>query len=291
MGDRTQRPACQWTNRRDNDIGTKALTRSSVHKSTGMDGIPGTVVAWNWEGHGRLTAAAIDDLRKQLPPNIQEILRWVGTGRQTQNRDLTDIPSLGHWTPEGQRHHFMKYGNQKDQDAYKVAVDWIFDEATTAAQLLSRLLGPRRRYQEHGDWGFGTEQDSVGPHLGNALHSLQDSFSPGHVQRDTDLVIRGINIYDEENKHPTAPGKLGHAAYDETWKTPDGSLSPLGQAAADASVVLLLFFLRTAFGQADAAKIQKQILLEKYLRLDLSPVGVPARGVEKKEQAAGRWIG
>lgn len=186
----------------------------------------------------------------------------------------------------------MKYSGQTDQDAYDVAVAWIFSEATLAAELLKSRLGPRRHYQESGDWGLGEQQESVGPHLGNALHSLQDSFAPGHVKRDSDLVIRGINIYDKENKHPTEPGKLGHAEYDASWKDKEGHLTPLGQAAADASVVLILFFLHTAYGHAAQAKAQREILLEKYLRLDLSSDAVPPGGEQKKQgAAAGRWIG
>ena len=272
--------------------GTSNLGATAGPSSGRQPIFPGVVVAWNWEGHGHLTAAAIDELRTKLPPDVQAILRWVGTKTQTQNRDITDIPTLGHWTPEGQRHHFMKYGGQTDQDAYDVAVAWIFSEASLGAELLKSRLSTKRHYQESGDWGFGQEQESVGPHLGNALHSLQDSFAPGHVKRDDNLVIRSINIYDKENKHPTEPGKKGHEEYDASWKDEKDHLTPLGQAAADASVALILFFLHTAYGHAAQARAQKEILMEKYLRLDLSAVAVPPGGVEKKQgAAAGRWIG
>jgi len=286
----------QTTCRNNNPVKVKDGTSNlgvTAGPSSGRQPVPpGVLMAWNWEGHGHLTAAAIDELRKQLPSDVQAILRWVGTQRQTQNRDITDVPTLGHWTPEGQRHHFMKYSGQTDQDAYDVAVAWIFSEATLAAELLRSRLGPRRRYQESGDWGLGEQQESVGPHLGNALHSLQDSFAPGHVKRDSDLVIRGINIYDKENKHPTEPGKPGHAEYDASWKDKEGHLTALGQAAADASVVLILFFLHTAYGHTAQANAQKEILLEKYLRLNPSSEAAPGGGVEKQQgAAAGRWIG
>jgi hypothetical protein len=290
MADKDVRPTCQNNNSVLVKDGTLNLAATPAPRLNTRNAFPGTVVAWNWEGHGRLTTAAIDQLSSKLPAEVIRTLRWVSAKSQTQNRDLTDIPTGGHWTPEGQKHHFMKYKDQEDKDAYDVAVEWIFTQATTAAQLLKNLLAPKRHHEEEHDWGFA-EEDPTGPHLGNALHALQDSFSPGHVDRDSNLVIRRINIYDEENKHPKTPGKLAHAQYDESWKVADGNLSPLGQAAADASVALILYFLHTAYGHTPSADAQKRQLFEKYLRADFSSGGAPPGGDEKQVPSGKRWIG
>jgi hypothetical protein len=257
-----------------NDIIFNELGGTRIPGSTGLKAIPGMKVAWDWEGHGRVTSEAL----ARLPPQISSwLLTWVQIRRGVQNTDITDVGTAGHWTAVGQRHHFMRHESQSEQQAYELGVKWIFDETMQAANLLKNYRRPRTQNSQESDWGI-FPAETIHEHLGNALHALQDSFAPGHVERDKALTITAIHVYDKENKHPTAPNKLSHADYDKLWKGDDGKLSWLGDAAAQASRVLILFFALSALGHSSEANLQREQLLNRYLRANLSPISTQGKG-------------
>ena len=104
------------------------------------------------------------------------------------------------------------------------------------------------------------------PNLGQALHALQDSFSPAHVRREPDeqgrLVVRELYEY-------TAQDPKQHGKGDETYKTSEAkesSYSGLGRATVLASTLLLAYFIQRCAGrEADAAGLRRS-LDDTYLR-------------------------
>jgi hypothetical protein len=240
MGDKSPRPTCQWTNRCDNDLGTKALTRSSVHKSTGMDAIPGTRVVWNSSGHYNLTQMSVYFAKqgmasiglKGLPPELLELVSWIaGIEMDVVLQDVTwanVVGEFGYNPKGGQILHFMKDVGQDNLAAYKLSLNLILTQGSKAAKgfrlnyvfmkshsTMYKILGP-------------PAPDLIKDHLAPALHTLQDSFSPGHTRRwREDDVIEEIFAWDEENKYT-------HDKNDAEWKD-----THLGQAASLASGALI----------------------------------------------------
>jgi hypothetical protein len=293
MGQKNQRPADQWTNRVVNDIGTSALTCNSVHKSTGLAAIPGTKIVWNMPGHYFIASQAVSNVLKGLPPNLRWINRYLNlTAKETRIRDVTDVLILGHWLKFGQKHHFMRDQSQSDKEAYDAAVGWIFGETKEAVKVLRTILlwKQPRGGSDDSDLFFGPSPSmEIDTHLGNALHSLQDSFAPGHVDRTKTLLITGIHVYNAENKKT-------HHAYDESWKLADGTLSPLGQAALEASQLLLKCFIYSSvepeLSRSDATfDLYKKELLDWFLAAKLGGCSLPSDPSDGPGPPEHKWYG
>jgi hypothetical protein len=293
MGHKSQRPTDPWTNLIANDTGTSALTRHYVPKTTGMDAMPGTKIVWNMPGHYFLASRAVDDVLKSLPANLKWIKRCLNlVAKETTIRDITDVLILGHWLKFGQKHHFMRDKSQSEQDAYDAAVAWIFGEAREAVKVLRAVLLWKRPLGggSNSDIYIGADDSTeIDTHLGNALHSLQDSFAPGHVDRTKTLLIIGIHVYDAENKKT-------HAAFDESWQLPDGSPSALGQAALEASQMLLKCFIYSAvepeLTKSDATfERRKKELIDWFLAARLGERSLPREPNDAPVPAKHRWYG
>jgi hypothetical protein len=79
-----------------------------------------------------------------------------------------------------------------------------------AWESFSRLWGPN--YCQAKDFAEGLKQ------LAAALHTLEDSYAPGHVRRSDAEVIEKVNIWNEENQTAHDDWE-GHHAYDEPSNT------------------------------------------------------------------------
>lgn len=136
-------------------------------------------------------------------------------------RDVVDVLTLGHWGTFGQKHHFMRHFNgQSPLAAYQEACAWIHDNALAFADGMAQGVGALRLRE-----------------LGSACHAVQDSFSPGHVERDASAgdpagEIRYVKLY-------IGHDRLGHDKGDMDWMVQGGGLSQRGMAAKEATQALL----------------------------------------------------
>ncbi len=249
--------------------------------------------------------------------------------------DYKDIIALGHWMAYGQKHHFMRAKGQSNEDAYAVDVRYIYDNALDQCRILyrrMRLFWNRYNiYRDYSGTGYNGKIDiTVEPPyipfifprnefrrqvcgggrvdrgaticpvnwapLGSALHALQDSFSPAHVERNKCGVIVNINIYDKENKKTHDSGdrdwefldsfdKEGHSQDLEGYvfrKVDDAfgkvsDLSQSGAAAMHASKALIVNVLRTAIeafmvGHSPARILSWDDFSGKWLASDFSVI-------------------
>src|SRR5689334_9972635 len=214
-------------------------------------------------GHWRLTRQAVEELRGTT--NAGPLLRALPAARLQDNavaRDLIDVLILGHWLDFGQQHHFMRrFDGQSPFSACCEGTEWIRSNAQKAARLLAR-----RATAAFGTTGGGLSAGRIGAatpaaaerlavqvfrgtgdydtpswqELGNALHALQDSFSPSHVVRDFGSgagpagVITYVKVYDGLEKE-------GHEEGDVEWLgSGPGGFSPLGRLAIEACKALIL---------------------------------------------------
>jgi hypothetical protein len=102
--------------------------------------------------------------------------------------------------------------------------------------------------------------------LAEALHTLQDSFSPAHVQRAKEghrwLIMRLLVWSEQQEKD--------HKAADHTWlaggkPSDDAKLSELGEACYDATILLLKYYVFCVVNNTSEAERQKKELIEKHL--------------------------
>ncbi len=222
-------------------------------------------------GHWNLTKQAVEELRSGR--DSSPFTRALPSARLQDNaiaRDLIDVLILGHWLDFGQQHHFMRrFDGQSPFGAYSEGTEWIRSNGQKAARLLARrttayfgaatarTLQPAARmgsaspvaaerlavqvFRGDGDGDTPSWQE-----LGNAIHALQDSFSPSHAVRDFGKgtppagVISFVKVYDGHEKE-------GHEEGDIAWRgSGPGGFSPLGRHAIEACKALIQLVLRSA---------------------------------------------
>lgn len=218
-----------------------------------------TILAWPLGGHARMSAdaAATALLRAEaggtlgaMPPAQREQLKDVlgSMAGFVQVPDLDGVITQGHWRAWGQMQHFMRLPGRTPAESFRLAKDALWGAADAAVFHFRK--------------GDTTGAKSS---LGQALHAIQDSFSPAHVKREKDgqgrLVIKDLYEY-------TAQDSKEHAKGDELYRTgEDGqsSYSELGQATVLASTLLLAYFVQRCSGRESEASGSRSSLDELYL--------------------------
>ena len=154
---------------------------------------------------------------------------------------------------DGQATHFMANKGQPQRGAYAAGIDKVFGPAERAVQLFNEMA-------DDSDLSTRTASrvDDVSRGLGAAVHAVQDSFSPTHVQRDQRGDIMRIQAWRDQ---------LGkdHNAGDRSWQDGGGNLTKLGRLCMEATILLLQYFvLRVVNKDADAERCRRK-LMKVYL--------------------------
>lgn len=210
-------------------------------------------------GHREITRRAVERLRE----DAQDVFSALGSGSvagRVVARDLYDLLTLGHWRSAAQPHHFMRrFDGQSGREAYEECIAWIRSRATEAARMLALQLG-KAPAAARPDPAIGARHHvTPSQAMGDALHALQDSFAPGHAEREAGEgsgpgPIRRILRY-------AGAEKAGHAAGDAAWRSAgEGGLSEPGRHAMQASSDLL----RLIAGAAGAARAGEPIALHGF---------------------------
>jgi len=116
----------------------------------------------------------------------------------------------------GQVRHFMRStASTTERDAYMASRAWISDHLSLSYEKMRNSL-----YSNYGLLNILSNNVSdfsdALTAMGEALHTAEDSYAPGHVGRDPTVpsLITSVHYWDEENK--TAHGDWpGHEALDE----------------------------------------------------------------------------
>jgi len=114
---------------------------------------------------------------------------------------------FGHYFGWGQKYHFMRRAlGATVKDAHKEAIELIRKETMDWIRSMMHILYSYRRHgRSNGSTTFLRKR--AASHLAIALHSLQDSFSPGHTKRapyehfQHPGAIEDIYIFTEQDKH------------------------------------------------------------------------------------------
>ncbi len=139
-----------------------------------------------------------------------EFSHKIGNGyltREVVAVDLEPPTVFGHLADWGQKYHFMRRGaGASVKDAHRECIELIRKETMNWIRLMMQVLySYRRRGRSGGSTVFLRKR--AASHLAIALHSLQDSFSPGHTKRTNyenyqyPGAIEDIYIYEKQDKH------------------------------------------------------------------------------------------
>jgi hypothetical protein len=191
----------------------------------------------------------------------------------------------------GQIHHFMRdSGHKAPTDAptaYKNSTDWIRESMDAARPWFQKAFPekkpePKRGFfgtVGHAIWEYNPVmlavktgenvveevEDYLGlKHLGRALHTFQDSFSPAHTLRAGagSGVIKDIYEWDNNNKekHDDWPG---HWSYDLV--SFNAYTKTLEQACTQASTDLILAVLGTLYKDEGGYRSERDQVFAKHL--------------------------
>jgi hypothetical protein len=287
-----------------------------------------TLIAWSWDGHGRLTtlalAAAINqllvlgksDLLKRIyrlfQASINVLVQEYGSSGSHLYKGLDDAPvpstdqcrgalnslfvslplkvqetdlHLGNipWgigeflDSNGQVRHFMRStAGTAATDAFANSMGWIRTHLTAARKQFEDAL-----YKDYGIFTFSSNIDDFYDgvkSLAEGLHTVEDSYAPGHVRRSPSLhnIIQDIYYWDKANKEPHGDWP-GHEALDN----PDHPMSiPFFQSAQTTTtelIVCILSSLDDANERNFASGLEKKLNLRFMLALGSSDV-LPSPG-------------
>jgi hypothetical protein len=207
------------------------------------------------------TAARIEAKLKQVevqaPTTMQQNLIHLFEGLpsivQAQDLHLGNLPYVGEYVgyipiigvgqQNAQVRHFMRsHESTKLDDAFMASRAHIWNQLYYAWYFMRRGVYDKAHWYDF-IWDRAISDFNHGiDHLGAALHTIEDSYAPGHVQRNsTTGVIEDIHYWDKENRDKnTARHWPGHEALDD----PNTAQSkPFYMAGVDAAADLILAVL------------------------------------------------
>ena len=229
-----------------------------------------------FDGHIKLTAAAVKKIKNQCPTltitcnapmfKSESFRIWLGDKNKStaiDNYSSAFVNYIGHslapdfiyqvklpdavafvdinesWThesPAGQRFHFMRAENERNDIAHLNGCNFIREQTENWVNEAKRAMHSNKQPLANARL---SETRQYVKSLALALHSLQDSFSPGHTDRffgdkprmSTPVLapVRNLHVYSKQNH-----GKHGNSDYQS-----GGTKSQWGNHAVDASAALI----------------------------------------------------
>jgi len=270
------------------------------------------ILAWSWTGHGALTTAAVSMAISQfvtlgksfLEKRFVEIYKvWQGPPGKSSVQDcLTEmmailpevvqkedihpanIPVIGEMLnpASGQVRHFMRSSESVSSlEAYNASKAYIIEHLDGAWSKYREAVNYQDKW-----YNVLTSSSSIfwegNYELGKALHTIEDSYAPGHVTRKSGSgFIVQVNIWDDANKNPDpARDWPGHEALDN----PNNEKSREFYAMAkNTSAALIVCVLKNLDQDEVAATKDLRDTVEKYFHLGLAFENDPSDLMRKSD--------
>ncbi|MBV8969496.1 MAG: hypothetical protein JO331_10620 [Verrucomicrobia bacterium] len=270
------------------------------------------ILAWSWTGHGALTSAAVTAAIAQfvtlgksfLEKRFVEIYKvWQGPPGKTSAKDClqemmailpevvqkedihpANIPVIGEFLnpTTGQVRHFMRSSaSVSSLEAYNASKAYIIQHLTGAWSKYREAVNFQDKWYDVLNssssifWEGNYE-------LGKALHTIEDSYAPGHVTRKpgSGFIVQ-VNIWDDENKNPDpARDWPGHEALDN----PNHEKSrEFFVKAKEASAALIICVLANLDQDEPAFTKAVKDSIEKYFHLGLAFENDPSDLLQKSD--------
>jgi hypothetical protein len=269
------------------------------------------ILAWSWTGHGMLTTAAVSMAISQfvtlgksfLEKRFVEIYKvWQGGPGKTSAKDClqqmmailpevvqeedihpANIPLIGEvLNPKsGQVRHFMRSSASiSSLEAYNASKAYIIEHLTGAWRKYHEAVNYQDKWYD-----VLTSSSSIfwegNYELGKALHTIEDSYAPGHVTRKSGSgFIVQVNIWDDANKNPNPPDWPGHEALDNPNNEKSREFFAM---AKDATSTLIVCVLRNLDQDEAASTKDLKDTVEKYFHLGLAFENDPSDLMQKSD--------
>jgi hypothetical protein len=145
----------------------------------------------------------------------------------------------------GQVRHFMRSRPEiTSEDAYRASLQYIRENCVLAWTYFSKATHPDTDWKAKlWDSLRGSQAahdlDSAMAFLAMTLHTVEDSYAPGHVRRDVLNLIAEVHIWDKDNKEPNGDWP-GHEALDNPSHPMSRPFFATAQAATGDLIALML---------------------------------------------------
>jgi hypothetical protein len=153
------------------------------------------------------------------------------------------IPIIGAGQQNAQIRHFMRsHKDTRLDDAFLASRAHIWNQLYYAWYYMRRGVYDKSHWYDFiWDRAISDFDDGI-DHLGAALHTIEDSYAPGHVKRNlTSGVIEDIHYWDKENREKdTAHNWPGHEALDDPNTLQSKPFYQLGLGATASLIVAVL---------------------------------------------------
>lgn len=210
----------------------------------------------------------------RLPEDVVNADITIDQFSDSANTPVTDVKSLAgdlatrlfQIPKQGQAEHFQAFQYQKQIEAFRWGLTEISENTRKAIAKFrdwprSSKLSEYEMFDDSSKSRDDARASGIANSLAHGIHPLQDSFSPAHVVREWDgdiLKIRRITVWREQTEDE-------HKAGDKDWhdQQKDGHPS-WGNAAQDATELLLNYFIWAVLGKQDRAQKALTKLLLTY---------------------------
>lgn len=207
---------------------------------------------------------ALRVLFRKLPERVQEADLHAG-----------NIPMVGEWLDSnGQVRHFMRSTDQTpENEAYLKSVGWIRGRLTSSWDHMKDALYKKHDFAFYDVLSSGNAGDFFDglSDMAEGLHTIEDSYAPGHVRRSASLRnrIEAIHYWDDDNKKPHGDWP-GHEALDN----PESSQSrDYFEAAQVTTTELIVCVLTNLDGDKQAFALDLRRRLDARFHLALGASG------------------
>jgi hypothetical protein len=163
---------------------------------------------------------------------------------QEQDLHIGNIPVIGeHLEKDAQVRHFMRsHETTTVHDAFMESRAYIWRNLYLAWDSMRKGVYDKPHWYDFIYNSAMSDFDKGIHHLAAALHTIEDSYAPGHVQRNSQSgVIEDIHYWDKENKKPDAARDWpGHEALDDPMTPESRIFYQLGREASGSLMLTVL---------------------------------------------------
>jgi hypothetical protein len=187
-------------------------------------------------------------LEKHPPSSVEQDLVFLfdmlPSSVQEEDLHLGNIPRIGdHLETDSQVRHYMRSNSTvTPKIAHLKAKNYIGVNLEHAWTFMHEAVQEEEVWYDF-IYNRGLRKFNQGiAALAKALHTVEDSYAPGHVKRDpASGIIEDVHIWDDENKKPNvASGWPGHEALDNPAT---GQSGPFYRMAKDTVAAVILGLL------------------------------------------------
>jgi hypothetical protein len=170
---------------------------------------------------------------------FSELPSWV----QEEDIHRGNIPKIGEWmeTDSQVRHYMRSYQNTTPSQAHMKSREYIWDHLYWAwSGMRKGVYHQAKWYDFISDSSFSDFDDGV-KHLAKALHTIEDSYAPGHTKRTSGTgIITYIYYWPDTKSGDKSRGIPSHEELDDPGNAKSKEFYAMAKIAAGDLILCVL---------------------------------------------------